>query len=73
MSGGDSQILQTAVWTVQRHGTVTEVQLDNGAIRYHVEIWDENRKPFLSRWFNDPVPAADFLEKVKAGFDPRIR
>lgn len=70
-------VLTQANWTVQRFGHVKEVQLDNGAIRYHVEIWDEDRKPFLSRWFNDPVPAEDFLDRVQKGIqslnDDRIR
>lgn len=66
-------ILTSDSWTVQRHGHVKEVVLENNAIRYHVQIWDEDRKPFISQWFNDPAPAADFLEKVKSGFDPRYR
>lgn len=64
-------ILVQFSWPVQRFGHVKEVVLDNGSIRYHVEVWDEGRKPFLSRWFNDPVPATDFLERVKAGWNPK--
>jgi hypothetical protein len=44
-----------------------EVQLDNGAVRFRVSINDEGRPPFLTRWFNDLVPAADFIEKVQGG------
>jgi hypothetical protein len=45
-----------------------EVQLDNGAVRFRTSIRDVGRdQPFLVRWFNDPTPAADFLEKVEMG------
>jgi len=55
------------VWLVERVATLDEVELDNGAIRYHVQVSDEGRKPFLTRWFNDPSRAADFIEKVRFG------
>lgn len=49
-------------WLVKRHGWVDEVHMDNGGITYNVQIADEGRRPFITKWFNDPVPASDFLE-----------
>ena len=66
--GDVTRIIIERTWPVQRIGTLEEVQLDNGAIRFRAAVRDEGRdKPFLVRWFNDPSPAADFLEKVEAG------
>lgn len=58
-------------WLVERTASIHEVEMDNGAIKFRVQVRDGNRAPFISRWFNDPVPAADFVEKMKTGFDPR--
>lgn len=57
------QMVKQITWAVPRTGTLEVVHLDNGAIRWNVRISDGGRKPFISRWFNDPVPASDFLEK----------
>lgn len=58
-------------WPVTRIGTLEEVELDNGAIRFRTSIRDHGREqPFLVRWFNDPTPAADFLDKVEGGNYP---
>lgn len=73
LQDNESWLIQPTAWPVQRFGAIKEVKLNNGAIRFHVEIWDQDRKPFLTRWFNDPVPAEDFLEQVKNGFDPRTQ
>lgn len=56
-------------WHVKRHGEVREVRRSSdNALRYQVRVWDEGRPPFLHKWFNDPVPAADFLDNlVNAG------
>jgi hypothetical protein len=55
-------------WKVERIGMLEEVQLDNGAIRFRASIRDSGREnAFLVRWFNDPTPAADFIDKVENG------
>jgi hypothetical protein len=48
-----------------------EVVKEDGSIRFRTSIQDAGRdQPFLVRWFNDPAPAADFLEKVELGNYP---
>jgi hypothetical protein len=59
--------LKSDTWQVTRIASLDEVQMDNGGIRYRVQVADLGRRPFLSRWFNDIVPASDFLEKLKGG------
>jgi hypothetical protein len=59
--------LQKIEWEVKRTATIDEVIMDNGGIRYNVQIMDEGRKPFLSRWFADPVGASDFADTVRIG------
>ena len=61
------RVLKEETWSVARTAIMEEVELDNGAVRFRVQIADEGRPPFISRWFNDPVPAADFIEKVQGG------
>jgi len=59
-------------WLVRRTAILEEVEMDNGAVRFRVHVSDENRPPFISRWFNDPVPASDFIERMQGGhFDPQ--
>ena len=59
-------------WMVERTARIDELVMDNGTIRFRVQISDEGRPPFISRWFNDPVPASDFVERMRGGrFDPR--
>jgi len=60
-------LLSKATWTVERTALLEEVILDNEAVRFRVQVSDEGRRPFISRWFNDPVPAADFIDKIKGG------
>lgn len=57
--------LQSLDWLVKRHGHVVEVEGDDGRIQYVVEVWDEDREPFLRQRFNDPVPASRFLERLQ--------
>jgi len=71
MAGEVRELLKEERWLVERTARLEEVELDNGGIRFRVHVSDEGRPPFISRWFNDPVPAADFIEKMKTGFDPR--
>lgn len=67
-------LLREETWQVTRIGVLEEVELDNGGIRFRVQIRDENRLPFMSKWFNDPVPASDFLERFRDGrVEPRER
>ena len=61
------RLMKEETWVVARTATLEEVQLSNGQVRFRVQIADEGRPPFISRWFNDPVPAADFIEKVQGG------
>lgn len=58
-------------WLVKREGIVEEVVRSDGTSRFRVSIMDQGRKPFLTRWFNDQVPASDFIDKVAEGYDPR--
>jgi hypothetical protein len=51
-------------WKVTRYATLDEVVLDTGAIRYHVQVQDEGRAPFLTSWFNEEDRARDFMNKV---------
>jgi hypothetical protein len=75
MMGDTVRVVLERSWTVKRIGTLEEVILDNGAVRFKTSIRDDGRdQPFLVRWFNDPTPAADFLEKVESGaFNPQDR
>ncbi len=69
----EGEVVDTIVerqWLVKRYGSVKEVLHDGNRLKYKVEIWDEGRNPFLVRWFNDPVAAADFVENLA---DPRER
>jgi hypothetical protein len=69
----EGEVLDTIVekqWFVKRFGSVKEVQTEGNRLKYKVEVWDEGRNPFLIRWFNDPVAAADFLENLA---DPKGR
>ena len=52
-------------WQVTRHASLREVVQLSGHIRYKVSVWDEGRPPFLIQWFNDPGPAADFIDKLQ--------
>lgn len=58
--------MRRAQWLVRRHARVDEVVRIDGKIRYRVSVWDEGRQPFLTQWFNDPVPANDFVENLEA-------
>lgn len=61
------KLMKEETWSVARTAVLEEIQQENGAIRFRVQIMDEGRPPFISRWFNDPVPASDFIEKVQGG------
>jgi hypothetical protein len=66
--GDTTRVMIQRTWKVERIGTLEEVLLDNGAIRFRASIRDSGRdNPFLVRWFNDPTPAADFIDKVENG------
>lgn len=68
--GRVTRIVKAEKWWVQRIATVTEVELTNGQIRFNVLLQDVGRKPFVSRWFNDPSPAYDFLESLVPQEEP---
>lgn len=59
------EILTESTWMVARTGMIQEYHFWNGEIKWRVTVWDEGRKPFISKWFNSPSSAADFLEKVR--------
>ena len=70
--------IMTRTWMVERTGWVDEVEMEVGepgnrhnVIRYNALVADGGRRPFISRWFNDPVPASDFVESIMTGYDPR--
>jgi len=62
---GISQIKKEE-WDVRRIAVLDEVVQVNGQIRFRVQVNDAGRTPFLSKWFNDPVPAMDFIERMKS-------
>jgi hypothetical protein len=65
------EVIHEQKWLVNRTGWVEEVHESGGKIKYHAQVKDENREAFIGRWFNDPTPAADFIDKVRSGYDPR--
>jgi hypothetical protein len=65
-SDGTRSVIERSTWEVKRIGMLEEVQLPTGATRFRVSVADEGRKPFIVRYFNDIVPASDFLERFKA-------
>lgn len=70
-----AKVMIARQWPVTRIGVLEEVQFENGSVRFRTSIRDSGRDlPFLVRWFNDPTPAADFLDKVEAGnFVPEMK
>lgn len=59
----DRVALRTENWQVTRFGTIYEVQLQDGRIRYNVQVIDQGRqKPFVDEWFGKESQAVDFLE-----------
>lgn len=49
-------------WQTTRFGTLYEVQLKDGRIRYNVQLRDEGRDyPFVDEWFGKEEAARDFL------------
>ena len=52
-------------WKIRRFGTMDEIEMVSGSMRFRITVWDEGRDPFIVQWFNDPVPAADFLERLQ--------
>lgn len=73
MAGGVEEdeaigVLIDFTWQVQRHARVTEVVQNYHGMdhqKYKVEVWDKGRSPFITKWFNDPVAASDFAERLK--------
>jgi hypothetical protein len=59
------EVIQELTWYSKRKGTLEEVAMADGSIRYRVQIQDMGRDPFITQWFNDPAPAASFLERVQ--------
>lgn len=54
-------------WTVQREARLELMEKENGKLVYRVQVRDEGRpQPFVTRWFNDLTPAADFIEGMEA-------
>jgi len=60
-------------WSVKRTAVLDEVTVGNRELRFRVQVSDEGRRPFMSRWFNDPSPAHDFIERIISGVDPKTR
>jgi hypothetical protein len=54
-------------WDVTRHGVVDEIVESDGSLTWRVEVWDGERDPFLTKYFNTKEAAAHFLERVKKG------
>jgi hypothetical protein len=52
-------------WDVRRHAALDEVHQEDGTIRYHLEVWDGDRRPFISQWFFEEGQARDFLGRIR--------
>ena len=59
------QTIREDSWNVLRIGRLEEVTLVGGSVRFRVKIWDAGRDSFITQWFNDIAPAADFLDRVR--------
>jgi hypothetical protein len=70
----DRERIKTSRWQVRREASIDKVTFfkeGRQVTTYHVQVRDETRKPFLTRWFNDPASADDFVDAVKTGFSTR--
>jgi hypothetical protein len=65
--------LDRRTWKVIRYGSVDEVQMKDGSIRYHVQVQDAGRPPFMTQWFNEESRANDFLDKVLKNANDVVR
>lgn len=61
----EEEVIKDDSWLIRRYARVTEVELVTGQVRFRVQVWDEGRTPFITQWFNDIAPAADFLDHLK--------
>lgn len=61
------EVIKTVEWTVKRTATITRKPRPQGGERIKVEVRDEDRLPFLNRWFSGPVAADDFVTELKEG------
>lgn len=59
-------VLRQDSWKVVREGRVDQVEFLTGRTQFRVKIWDAGRDSFITQWFNDIVPANDFLDRVMA-------
>jgi hypothetical protein len=64
------EVVAEETWFVVRKARVEEVEVElaggGKAVRYRTIIWDEPREPFVTTFFNDPVPALDLMERIVA-------
>lgn len=63
----ESLFIDPVRWPVERTAVLKEVHLEDGQIQYRVEVFDPHRPPFIIKWFNDPSPASDFIERLRVG------
>ena len=65
MEEDSRETLNREAWKVERYALLDEVLMVDGSVRYHVQIQDAGRPPFLTRWFNEEDRAQSFIDKVK--------
>ena len=57
--------IHEVAWLVKRHASVTQIVHEDGRVRFRIQLWDAGRSPFLERYFNDQIPAVDFVVKMQ--------
>lgn len=75
------EVVAEEKWLVVRKARVEEVEVElqggGKAVRYRLVVWDEPREPFVTTFFNDPVPALDLMERIQgenqAVYDKEVR
>jgi hypothetical protein len=67
------ELVRTQKWYVLRTGTLEVVNFTSGSVRFCVKISDVGREPFITQWFNDIVPASDFLDRVMGENEELVR
>ena len=65
--------LRQESWKVLREGKVDQVEFENGRIQFRVKVWDAGRDSFITQWFNDILPAEDFMDRVIAENESHFR
>lgn len=52
-------------WKVKRIGTVSEVVMANGQVKWRVQLRDDGRPAFIDQYFDRPDRAQDFFDRLQ--------